>query len=79
VFGLRIDDFHRCGVLSFAVECGHRSGFDKGLVRHVPMRLDFEQNVSAGVPMGVEPNIIRLRDLPQERLIALAAFATVEG
>jgi hypothetical protein len=43
------------------------------------MRLDFEQNVSAGMPMGVEPNIIRLRDLPQERLIALAAFATVEG
>jgi hypothetical protein len=43
------------------------------------MWLDFEQNVGAGMPMGVEPNIIRLCDLPQEHLIALAAFATIQG
>jgi hypothetical protein len=43
------------------------------------MWLDFEQHVGAGMSMGVEPKIIRLRDLPQEHLIALAAFATVQG
>jgi hypothetical protein len=43
------------------------------------MWLDFEQNVSAGMPMRMEPQVIRLRHVPQECLIALTAFATVQS